>query len=78
MDTENSFPGIKRQGHEVDHPYPPSCAEVKNGGAIPPLLRMSSWRSDYLIKQRDNFTFTFVLVKRRLIRRKTQTVENLN
>jgi hypothetical protein len=36
-------PGIKRQEREADH-SPPSSAEVKNGGAIPPLLRMSSWR----------------------------------
>jgi hypothetical protein len=38
-------PGVKRQGREVDH-SPPTSADVKNGGAIPPLLRMSSWRSD--------------------------------
>jgi hypothetical protein len=29
-------PGVKRQGRETDH-SPPSSAEVKNGGAIPPL-----------------------------------------
>jgi hypothetical protein len=29
-------PGVKQQGHEADH-SPPSNAEVKNGGAIPPL-----------------------------------------
>jgi hypothetical protein len=33
-------PGIKRQGHEADH-SPPSSAEVKNGGALPPLPHMS-------------------------------------
>jgi hypothetical protein len=37
-------PGIKQQGREADHSYP-SSAEVKNGGAIPPLLHRSSWRS---------------------------------
>jgi hypothetical protein len=35
---------IKRPGREADH-SPPSSAEVKNGGAIPPLLRMPSWHS---------------------------------
>jgi hypothetical protein len=29
-------PGVKRPGREADH-LPPSSAEVKNGGAIPPL-----------------------------------------
>jgi hypothetical protein len=31
-----SFPGAKRQGRESDH-SPPSNAEAKNSGAIPPL-----------------------------------------
>jgi hypothetical protein len=35
-------PGLKRQGREADH-SPPSSAEVKNGGAIPPLPHTSSW-----------------------------------
>jgi hypothetical protein len=35
-------PGVKRQGREADH-SPPSRAEVKNGGAVPPLSHMSSW-----------------------------------
>jgi hypothetical protein len=44
------FPrGLKRQGLEADH-SPPSSAEVKKGGAIPPLPHMSSWH-------RDKFTF---------------------
>jgi hypothetical protein len=34
---------VKRQGHVADH-SPPSNAEVKNGGAIPPLPYMFSWR----------------------------------
>jgi hypothetical protein len=39
------FPGgVKWPGHETDH-LPPSNAEVKNGGAIPPLPHMSSWHS---------------------------------
>jgi hypothetical protein len=37
------FPRGKRQGREADH-SPPSSADVKNGGAIPPLPPMSSWR----------------------------------
>jgi hypothetical protein len=36
--------GVKRLGREADHSLP-SRAEVKNGGAIPPLHRMSSWHS---------------------------------
>jgi hypothetical protein len=35
-------PGVKRPGREADH-SPPFSAEVKNGGAIPPLPHMSSW-----------------------------------
>jgi hypothetical protein len=45
-------PGVKRPRREVDY-SPPSNAEVKNGGAIPPLPRMSSWHSVLLIKHRD-------------------------
>jgi hypothetical protein len=48
--------GVKRPGCEADH-SPPSSAEVKNGGAIPPLPHMSSWDNVKLIKQRDNFIF---------------------
>jgi hypothetical protein len=36
---------------------PPSTAEVKNGGAIPPLYHTSSWPSAKLITHRDTFTF---------------------
>jgi hypothetical protein len=35
--------GVKGQGREADHSLP-SSAEVKNGGAIPPLPSTSSWR----------------------------------
>jgi hypothetical protein len=47
---------VKWQGSEVDH-SPPSSAEVKNGGAIPPLspCLFMSW---CLIKPRNSFTFT--------------------
>jgi hypothetical protein len=41
-------PGAKRQRREADH-SPPSCAEVKNGGAMPPLSHMPS-------RHRDNFS----------------------
>jgi hypothetical protein len=49
-------PGVKRQRREADH-SPPTSAEVKNAGAIPPLPRMSSMHSASLIKHRDIFTF---------------------
>jgi hypothetical protein len=35
-------PGVKRQGWEADH-SPPSSAEVKYNGAIPPLLLTYAW-----------------------------------
>jgi hypothetical protein len=37
------LPGVKWPGREADH-IPPSSAEAKDGGAIPPLSHMSSWR----------------------------------
>jgi hypothetical protein len=40
----NGYRGIKRQGREADH-LPPSSAEVKKGGTIPPLHHTSSWHS---------------------------------
>jgi hypothetical protein len=43
MDTGGYLPGYKAAGCETDH-TPPSSAEVKKGGAIPPLTRISSWR----------------------------------
>jgi hypothetical protein len=39
MFTAGFIPGVK-----ADH-TPPSSAEVKNAGAIPPLRHMSSWHS---------------------------------
>jgi hypothetical protein len=47
---------VKRPGREADH-SPSSSAELKNGGAIPPLPYKSSWHSTSLIKYRDKFTF---------------------
>jgi hypothetical protein len=41
-------PGLKRLVCEADH-SPPSSAEVRNGGAIPPKAHMFSWHSAYLI-----------------------------
>jgi hypothetical protein len=37
-------PEVKRPGREVDQ-SPSSSAEVKNGGAVPPLPKMSSGHS---------------------------------
>jgi hypothetical protein len=48
-------PGIKRPGFEAHHLLS-SNAEVKNGGAIPPLLHTSLWCGASVI--RHNFTFT--------------------
>jgi hypothetical protein len=39
-----SFPGVKRPGREADY-TPPSSAEVKNGGAVPPLPHVPLWHS---------------------------------
>jgi hypothetical protein len=36
-------PGIKQRGCEANQSHP-SSAEVKKGGAIPPLPHMPSWR----------------------------------
>jgi hypothetical protein len=47
---------VKRQGREAGHSFP-SSAEVKNGGATPPLPQMSSWHSACLIKHRNNFSY---------------------
>jgi hypothetical protein len=44
MDTGPLAPELKRPELEADHSFPYS-AEVKNGGAIHPLLHKSSWRS---------------------------------
>jgi hypothetical protein len=55
MDTGSLSPEVKRSGRETDN-SPPSNAEVKYGGAIPPLLHASSWRSALLFKHKDNFT----------------------
>jgi hypothetical protein len=49
-------PEIKRQGREADNSLP-SSAEVKNGGAIPPLpIYIYGIVLNYIIKYTNNFT----------------------
>jgi hypothetical protein len=43
-----SFPGLTQSGLEPDH-LPPFNGEVKNSGAIPPLLHIFAWLSGSLI-----------------------------
>jgi hypothetical protein len=48
--------GVKRPGREADH-SPPSCADVENASrytSTPQYVFMAL----YLVKHRDNFTFT--------------------
>jgi hypothetical protein len=54
MDTMGSFPGVKKLVLESDH-SPPLSAQVENGGAIPPLPHISSWRIALLMQHRENF-----------------------
>jgi hypothetical protein len=49
-------PGVKRQEREIGH----CSAEVKNGGAIPPLPNSSSWCGAYIIKPRDNHILPYL------------------
>jgi hypothetical protein len=48
-------PGLKLPAREADHSLL-SSAEVKNGGAVPPLPDASSSLGTLLVKRRDNFT----------------------
>jgi hypothetical protein len=57
-------PGGRTTGREADH-LPPSSAEVKNDGAIPPLRHMPSWRGASLAKHSDKFTFYSDIVQKR-------------
>jgi hypothetical protein len=50
---------MKLPWREDDHSLP--GAEVKNGGAIPPLSHMSSWRDVLLIKHRNKFSYIIFL-----------------
>jgi hypothetical protein len=58
--TGDSFPGSKATG-AWNLPLS-SSAEVKNGGAIPPLSHTSSWRDACLIKRADNLIFISPIV----------------
>jgi hypothetical protein len=51
----NTFHGGEVTGREADH-LPPK-AEVKKGGAVPPLLYITSSHSAEVIKHMDKFTF---------------------
>jgi hypothetical protein len=53
MVIEGPFTGGKVAGREADY-SPPSSVEIKNGGAIPPLLKTPSWHEALLIKHRNN------------------------
>jgi hypothetical protein len=52
MGTGASFPEGKAAWKWCWH-SPPSSAEVKNGGSIPPVGHTSSWLGTYIIKHRD-------------------------
>jgi hypothetical protein len=56
------FPGVKRTGRETNH-SPPSSGEVKNASSYTSafLYVFMAW---YLVKQRDNFTFSTVCTER--------------
>jgi hypothetical protein len=51
-------PGVQWQVLDAEHSLP--SAKDENGQAIIPLPHTSSWRDAYLLKHRDNFTFTFL------------------
>jgi hypothetical protein len=53
MGTGDLSPGVKWPENEAEHSAPFN-AEVKNGGAIPPLPRTFLWHGAQLIKHRDN------------------------
>jgi hypothetical protein len=67
-------PRVKRLRREADH-SPPSSAEVKKGGAIPPLPHMSSWHSDSLINHRDNFISGFTYLSNGRVKEAYATLE---
>jgi hypothetical protein len=48
MDTGVLSPSSKRQEREFGY-SPLSNVEIKNGGAVPPLLHTSLWYGAYLI-----------------------------
>jgi hypothetical protein len=63
MGTATVSSRVKRQGREADH-SPPSSAEVKNGGALSQFSKyLHGIVLNYVIKYRDNFTFTFFIMQ---------------
>jgi hypothetical protein len=54
-------PEIKRPGLEANH-SPPTVAEVKQMWSYTSITHTPSWRSVWLVKHRDNFTFTVLLI----------------
>jgi hypothetical protein len=57
---------VRRQRREHDH-SPTSGAEIKNGGAIPPLPHMPARRGVWKIKRNENFIFSLSLWSRALL-----------
>jgi hypothetical protein len=55
-----SFLWMKRSVSEADH-SPPSSAEVKNGGAIPPRTPYIPWHNAKLMKHRGDFILTLYI-----------------
>jgi hypothetical protein len=53
-------PGVKRPGRGTDH-SPPTSAQVKKKWVYTSTIHTPSWRSAYLVKYRDNFTFYLLL-----------------
>jgi hypothetical protein len=60
--TSDLSPGVNHGEPEADN-CPPSSAEVKNGGDIPPLPHTFSCLDARLIKHRNKFTVTSSKVK---------------
>jgi hypothetical protein len=56
-------PGVKRPRREAGHSSP-SNARSRKRGSLYPLPRTPSWHSVYLVKYKDNFTFTLPLAYR--------------
>jgi hypothetical protein len=57
MGTEGLYAGVKRPGREAHHSLP-SSAKVKNAWSYTSTQHIfMAWG---LVKQRDNFTFTFI------------------
>jgi hypothetical protein len=54
--------GLKWSRSEANH-LPPSSAEVKNGGVVPPLSHSSSWRGAELICTELSFCLYFTNVR---------------